>query len=349
VETIVVDDGSTDGSREIILSYGDDIIPVFKNNGGQGSAYNAGFSKSKGDFVCNLDSDDLLFPEAVEKAVSLFDDQKIIKVQWPLLVTDKDGKSTGEITTKWTPPEGDLSEMVLKGGPFYDSNLHTGSMVKRNLLERILPMPEGKYKNGGDVYVTTLAPLFGHIRNCIEPLGTYRIHGSNHYKGRELDDDRVKNYIARFEANCSVLELHARKLGFNPDQELWKQSNFNFLWPHRLLQAKEDIKSMVSEGERFIMVNGDEWGKGELVEHRKAIPFLQQDGTYIGLPADDEAAITGLEGLRKEGVPYFILWWTSFWWFDHYSGFHQYLNANYKKVLSNERLIIFDLNQPSAN
>jgi len=47
-ETIVVDDGSTDNSREIIAGYGDRIIPVLKENGGQNSAFDAGFAASAG-------------------------------------------------------------------------------------------------------------------------------------------------------------------------------------------------------------------------------------------------------------------------------------------------------------
>src|SRR5437870_11095985 len=66
-EVIVVDDGSTDHSRELVLGYGDRIRAVLKENGGQASAFNAGFNVSRGDVLFFLDSDDLLLPSAVEQ------------------------------------------------------------------------------------------------------------------------------------------------------------------------------------------------------------------------------------------------------------------------------------------
>jgi glycosyltransferase involved in cell wall biosynthesis len=60
-EVIVVDDGSTDDSREIIASYGNGITSVLKENGGQASAFNAGFAVSQGDIICFLDADDIFY------------------------------------------------------------------------------------------------------------------------------------------------------------------------------------------------------------------------------------------------------------------------------------------------
>jgi glycosyltransferase involved in cell wall biosynthesis len=59
---VVVDDGSTDNSREVIASYRNQIIPVLKNNGGQGSAFNVGFKICHGEVICFLDSDDIFYP-----------------------------------------------------------------------------------------------------------------------------------------------------------------------------------------------------------------------------------------------------------------------------------------------
>ncbi|MGH2414794.1 MAG: glycosyltransferase family 2 protein, partial [Microcystaceae cyanobacterium] len=69
IETIVVDDGSTDDSRELLASYKDRIIPVFKENGGQASAINAGFPISQGEIICSLDGDDVWLPTKVEEVV----------------------------------------------------------------------------------------------------------------------------------------------------------------------------------------------------------------------------------------------------------------------------------------
>jgi glycosyltransferase involved in cell wall biosynthesis len=347
-EVIVVDDGSTDESREVVERYKNDVIPVFKPNGGQGSTYNAGWAVSHSELVCFLDADDTLFPGAMEAAVELFDDPQVVKVQWPLHVVDSQGDWHGALSTHVTPPEGDLRDRVAVDGPLYDFHYTTGCAYRTDFLNQVFPMPEAEYRNGGDVYLITLAPVYGRIRNSTQALGTYRVHGQNNYRERRLDEHRIRNYMQRFEDNSRALAAHLARQNIPADVGQWKRSNFNYIWLERLLLAKQDIAALVSPGETYLLVNDDEWGDPQPVEERCAVPLPEREGVYWGPPADDAAAIEEVERLRGQGARYVVFWWTCFWWLEHYVHLTRYLQSRFTRSLDNERLIAFDLAMPNS-
>ena len=66
IEVIVVDDGSIDGSVDVVRQYGDRVKLVLQDNGGVNVARNRCFRESRGDFLVFLDSDDWLSPDIVE-------------------------------------------------------------------------------------------------------------------------------------------------------------------------------------------------------------------------------------------------------------------------------------------
>lgn len=70
LEYIVVDPGSTDGSREIIQSYGDRIVKVFEKDAGAADGLNKGFAHATGEILGFINSDDELLPGAL-RAISL--------------------------------------------------------------------------------------------------------------------------------------------------------------------------------------------------------------------------------------------------------------------------------------
>lgn len=72
LEYIVVDPGSNDGSREIIESYGDQLIKVFEKDSGAADGLNKGFSRATGDIFGFINSDDELLPGALEKVAHAF-------------------------------------------------------------------------------------------------------------------------------------------------------------------------------------------------------------------------------------------------------------------------------------
>lgn len=346
-EIIVVDDGSTDNSREIITHYSNRILPIFQANGGQGAAYNAGFAASQGDWICFLDADDRLIPNALEELIPLTRKEDVIKLQWHLRIIDENGRPDGIVIPKDDPPQGDLRERVLKDGPLYDWNFTppgSGNLWSKRFLKQVFPMPESPYRNGADVYLVTLAPIFGLVLTAPSPLGDYRMHGSNNYSGRELDDERVLNYIQRFDSNCSSLSHFLELQGVDSDPNSWRERNFNYIWPTRLLEAKDHIRRLIPAGCHYILVNDNEWGEGEPVEDRKSIPFLERNGEYWGQPSNDAEALGEFRRLQQAGADYIVFWWTAFWWLDHYPEFYYHLRAHFPCLLKDESVIIFQLN-----
>jgi glycosyltransferase involved in cell wall biosynthesis len=72
VEYIVVDPGSTDGSRDLINSYGDAVVKVFEKDAGPADGLNKGFLLATGDVYCFLNSDDVFAPFALANVARLF-------------------------------------------------------------------------------------------------------------------------------------------------------------------------------------------------------------------------------------------------------------------------------------
>jgi hypothetical protein len=344
-EVVVVDDGSTDDSRDVIASYGDRIVAVLKANGGQSSAFNAGLRASKGEVICFLDADDILFPRVIEHAVLQFcGSANVTMVHWPLWEIDANGnRSSRTLPPNKPKEEPHLRERVLRDGP--DAYAHpptSGLSWSREFLDRVFPLAEQHGKSDyaatcADALLAGLAPLYGSVHSLGEPHGCYRIHGANSYATRSFDE-RLQMDLLTYNARCDALADHAKRLHLACDPQTWRAQS----WICRLAEACGEIESTIPIGQPFLLVDDCRWGM-DATPRRQPIPFLERNGVYWGAPADDQTAIRELERHRQAGVGYIVFGWPSFWWLDHFKDFLIHLETRDRRVLDNDRLKIYRL------
>lgn len=266
-EVIVVDDGSTDHSRDVIQQYGDRIIAVFKENGGQASALNAGFAASRGEIIFLLDADDAFLPEKVAEVVQHF--QLHPEIDWfftesaPIEARDLENtdiktlfKSIFAANSEEIPRiidfRANLKNAELPGFTPSTSNL----CFSRRISEKMFPLPEVKGLSGlaiCDAYLKLLAVGLGVGCASKRNLGLFRIHQSNLYTTQEINKKRM------ISAEISIATAYWMRVNFPEftklSQKLFAKGMGTYLksrTPNKNLdELIKDYRSSIAVSEKF--------------------------------------------------------------------------------------------------
>jgi len=177
-DVIVVDDGSTDQSRDILRSYGTRIRLVLQPNGGEGAAINSGFAKATGEWVIFLDSDDVLTPNCASRLVDAARSPDITRIHWWMHLMNDAGRLTGHVQPTGPVPRLGFEESMARYG-FMISFSQSSNAYRRDILARILPLDAGAWPRGPDIYLNAASAAAGQTAFVDAPLGARRVHGEN--------------------------------------------------------------------------------------------------------------------------------------------------------------------------
>jgi glycosyltransferase involved in cell wall biosynthesis len=185
-EIVVVDDGSTDESLEILRTYGERVRVLTQRNQGVSAARNHGISESRGDFVALLDADDVWLPTKLTQQMRLFDQAQVGMVYCGLRYVDTTGKplydrcdgESGNVLTAMT---------LLRGSGVPASG--SSALLRRACFERTGLFDE-KLTTAADWDMWRRVACHYEIRFVPQPLVLYRQHqNAMHWNVGRLEHD----------------------------------------------------------------------------------------------------------------------------------------------------------------
>ncbi|HEV1994651.1 MAG TPA: glycosyltransferase [Candidatus Acidoferrum sp.] len=181
-EILVVDDGSTDRTPEILRRFEPQVRVLRKANGGQATAFNAGIPACRGEIIAFLDGDDWWAHSKLSKVSSIFAENRELGIVGHGIT---EVFPNGSQRTECLPHPARFQLNSREGALLFRARkqfLGTSRMtVRARLLETLLPVSED-LRIEADEFLFTVAALHSPVMILTEALTFYRLHGGNLYQ-----------------------------------------------------------------------------------------------------------------------------------------------------------------------
>jgi len=211
IELIVVNNGSTDNSLEILAPLKDQIILIDQPNLGQSGARNAGLRKAQGDFIAFLDADDYWIADKLEKQIELIGDDNQLIYSGISRFKDDDRRVRSVVEPAF---RGDCSQFFLTcPGVSIVLSGESTALFTRSLLRKVGDFDENLNGAAGWDFFRRCSK-YTNFDFVPEPLTHYRLHSSNmsNSSNKTIIDIR-KAYTKTFsDENWSVSSKQIRKI-----------------------------------------------------------------------------------------------------------------------------------------
>lgn len=178
-EVIVVDDGSTDNSREILNSYAELVTIVTKENGGQLGACLTGLARAQSPFVYFMDADDKAYPNLVRRVQPMLQND-VVQAKFALEAMDENGRPKGTAFPSYRNNYSNTQMQADNNTLGFHISAPTSGLIFSVSALRSLPLDRLFARDFIDGVPNLLMPYLGKVLTLNEPLAWYRVHGASH-------------------------------------------------------------------------------------------------------------------------------------------------------------------------
>ena len=217
-EILVVDDGSTDRTPEIVRRFQPHVRLIRKTNGGQASAFNAGIPETRGEIIAFLDGDDWWAKEKLKVVTNYLGARPHLGlVGHGIYEVDSD---TGNMKTTIPQQTCEVRFDSVDGGRFFRQMMcffgTSRVAIRRNILLRVLPVPE-QIVVEADEFVSFMSAAHSAAGLIQEPLTFYRLHSDKLFQVRTKDEVKQRRIQKALVALAGELRIRLASAAVAPD------------------------------------------------------------------------------------------------------------------------------------